>query len=80
MLPRELAAELRRRKLRPGRFDVHGVPEVHAEQQEAAEFMTLLANAPPPALRQYQHVGAQFYGCKQGDRTEQGVFADMGAH
>ena len=51
LLPHELAAELLRCKLRTGMHDVHEVPEVHAEQQEAARFMTLLVDAPPPALQ-----------------------------
>ena len=62
LLPHELAAELLRRKLRTGMHDVHEVPEVHAEQQEAARFMTLPVDAPRPALqtKKHQRAGAQF--------------------
>ena len=72
LLVHELAAELLRRKPRTGMHDVHEVSEVHAEQQEAARFTALLVDAPPPALQNRQHAGAQFYEFKQGDRTEKG--------
>ena len=72
LLPHELATELLRLTLMTGMHDVHAVPEVHAEQQEAARFMTLLVDAPPPALQKHQHAGEQFYEFKQGDRTEKG--------
>ena len=60
--------------------DVHAVPEVHAEQQEAARFTTHHVDAPPPALQNHQHAGESFYEFKQGDRTEHGVFEYAGAH
>ena len=71
-LPHELATELLRLKLRTGMHDVHAVPEVHAEQQEAARLMTLPVDAPSPAQHKHQHAGEQFYEFKQGDRTEKG--------
>ena len=73
-LPDELAAELRRRGLRHERGDVNEVPEVNAEREESALFLTAPENAPPPVLRRYQHAGEQAYGFRQGERTERGYF------
>ena len=74
-LPHELAAELQRCGLRHAVGVVPDVPEVQAERQEAALFLTRPINAPPPPLRQYKHAGANFYGFREGDRTEVGYIA-----
>ena len=74
-LPAPLAAELRRRGLRHAANEVHDVnevPEVQAEREHAHEFLTLPDDAPPPALTQYHHNGAEHYGFRRGDRTTEG--------
>ena len=63
-LPHELAAELQRCGLRHVAGVVPEVPEVQAERQEAALFLTRPINALPPALRQYKHAAADLYASR----------------
>ena len=80
-LPAQLAAELRRRGLRHAVDEVpvvNDVPEVRAEREHAETFLTLPDDVPPPALNQYHHGGAEYYGFRRGDRTTIGHLQSKG--